>query len=169
VPLSNTKAVTLFAVLALASAVSACSSGDRAGAPANTSNAASPAKPANAPTNAAPTTPETAAIAGMDAATEQAYGAKCAMCHGKDAKGKGNAPNLLEVRDKHTSDEWAAYLKNPKIWEKDNTMPPANLSADESKHVSDWLAATTGKAGAKGGSEDDKGEKSGKTEGIKKS
>jgi cytochrome c553 len=169
----KTKALALTAVLALAGIGIGCGSDEKPAPAAN--NANKPAAPATntAPTNTAPA--PTAEVAGMPADVATICGARCAMCHGKDAKGMNKAPNLYEVKDKHTSDEWVAYLKNPKIWEKDNTMPPIkNLPDADMKKVADWLAVTTGKPGAKG--EDEKGEKgekkddkNGKTEGMKKS
>ena len=164
----KTKALALTAVLAFAGLGLACGSDEKSNPPANNAN-----KPAAPPTNTAPAPAPTTEMAGMPADVATIFGARCAMCHGKDAKGQGKAPNLYEVKDKHTADEWVAYLKNPKIWEKDNTMPPVqNLPEADAKKVADWLAVTTGKPGAKG--DDDKGEKKDdkkneKTEGVKKS
>ena len=166
----KTKALALTAMLAFAGFGLACSSDEKPNAPAN--NANKPAAPATN-TAPAPAPAPTTEMASMPADVATIFGAKCAMCHGKDAKGQGKFPNLYEVKDKHTSDEWVAYLKNPKIWEKDNTMPPVqNLPEADAKKVADWLAVTTGKPGAKG--DDDKGEKKDdkkneKTEGMKKS
>jgi mono/diheme cytochrome c family protein len=164
----KTKALALTAVLAFAGLGLACGSDEKSNPPANNAN-----KPAVPPTNTAPAPAPTTEMAGMPADVATIFGARCAMCHGKDAKGQGKAPNLYEVKDKHTADEWVAYLKNPKIWDKDNTMPPVqNLPEADAKKVADWLAVTTGKPGAKG--DDDKGEKKDdkkneKTEGVKKS
>jgi mono/diheme cytochrome c family protein len=165
--LSKKKAVALTALLAFAGVGFACSSGVGEKTPPPANNAQAP--PATtAPTNAAP--PATSQIAGMPADVQSVFAARCAMCHGQDAKGKGNAPNIFEVKDKHTADEWVAYLKNPKIWDKDNKMPPvANLADADAKKIGEWLAMTTGKPGATGGEKGEKGEKKDeKTEGTKK-
>ncbi len=166
--MSKTKTFALFGMLTLMSVGLACSSG--VGEKTGASNTPAPAPKAPA----APTSPAapTATIAGMTADTQQIFSNKCAMCHGQDAKGMKAAPNLFEVRAKHTSAEWEAYLKDPKIWEKDNTMPKIPLEPEQSKKLADWLAETTGKPGAKGESGEHDGgkdEKGGKTEGMKKS
>ena len=169
----KTKALALTAVLAFAGLGLACGSDEKSNAPANNANkpAAPPTNTAPAPTPAPPTE-----MASMPADVATIFGARCAMCHGKDAKGQGKAPNLYEVKDKHTADEWVGYLKNPKIWDKDNTMPAVqNLPEADMKKVAEWLAMTTGKPGATGGEEkgekkeDKKAEKNEKTEGVKKS
>jgi mono/diheme cytochrome c family protein len=165
--LSKTKALTLTALLVLVSAFWACSSGVGEKSPA-ASNNANANKPATPPATNAPTPPAGGQIAGMSADTQTIFSAKCAVCHGPDAKGGKAAPNILEVKDKHTSAEWEAYLKNTKIWEKDNRMPIIPLTDDERKKLADWLSTTTGKGGgpAEGDKKDEKNEK---TEGTKKS
>ena len=164
----KTKALVLTAMFALAGLGIGCGSDEKPAPAANNAN-----KPATPPVvNTAPATPTTD-VAAMPADVATVFGARCAMCHGKDAKGQGKNPNLYEVKDKHTSDEWVAYLKNPKIWDKDNTMPPiTNLPEADMKKVADWLAVTTGKgagpaADTKGEKKEDKKEE--KTEGVKKS
>lgn len=146
------KIVVLATAVALSGLSWACSgTGTEGNKPAAGNTAPAPAT--NQASNAAPTT--TVSIPGMSADTQQLFELKCALCHGKDAKGIKNAPNLLTVDDKHTSEEWVAYLNNPKIWDKDNNMPKIPLTPEEAKKLGDWLAATTGKNAAA----DDKGEK----------
>ena len=163
----KTKALALTAVLAFAGLGLGCGSDEKPAPAAN--NANKPAPPPTPPPAPAPPTE----MASMPADVATIFGARCAMCHGQDAKGKGKAPNLYEVKDKHTADEWVSYLKNPKIWDKDNTMPaPQNLPEADMKKVAEWLAMTTGKgagpaADTKGEKKEDK--KAEKTEGVKKS
>jgi mono/diheme cytochrome c family protein len=107
------------------------------------SNAA--ASNANATNAAAPTA---AASMTIPDNVKPIYTAKCAGCHGADAKGGPAAPDIFKVKDKHTADEWVSYLKNPKIWEKDNKMPAVKGTDDELKKVGDWLATATGSAPA---------------------
>ena len=119
--MKKSKAIALTGMLALAGFGFACSSG--VGEKGNT-NAPKPTTSAtNAPAPTTPTAPAASAIAGLDAAGAKTYEAKCAGCHGPDAKGTKGAPDIFAVKDKHTSDEWQAYLTNTKIWEKDNKMP----------------------------------------------
>lgn len=159
--------IMLIVPFVLASCTLACNSsgvGEKSGAPANNASASN-----TKPTNAAPAPAPTATVAGIPADVEPIFAAKCAMCHGKDAKGQGNAPNIFDVKDKHTSDQWAAYLKDPKSEDKDSKMPPVQLTPDESKKVSDWLAATTGKAGGAAPADAKDEKKDAKSEGMKKS
>ncbi len=163
--MSKQKVIMLIVPFVLASCTLACNSsgvGEKSGAPANNASASN-----TKPTNAATPAPTTPVAAGIPADVEPIFAAKCAMCHGKDAKGQGNAPSIFDVKDKHTSEQWAAYLKDPKSEDKDSKMPPVQLSADESKKVSDWLAATTGKAGGAAPAPADE-KKDAKSEGMKK-
>lgn len=158
----KTKTIALTGMLALAGFGFACSSG--VGEKGNT-NAAKPTTSATntpAPTNAS-TAPTTSAVAGLDAAGAATYTAKCAGCHGPDAKGTKGAPDIFAVKAKHTSAEWQAYLKDTKIWEKDNKMPVIPLDEAQLKQLGDWLAAETGKGGAPGAMPENKAE-AGKTE-----
>jgi mono/diheme cytochrome c family protein len=111
-------------------------------APTNVSNAT------NKPVNAAPVNsnaaPAIAALPGMDETTHAAFKAKCALCHGQDGKGSGKAPNLFGVKEKHSADEWEAYLKNPRTFEKGNKMPALPLEDGQRKLLAEWLAKTTG-------------------------
>jgi mono/diheme cytochrome c family protein len=149
--LTTSKVIALSALLTVAGIGWACGSseGDKNAKPAMTN--AAPAANANANTNAA----APVMVAGMAADVQPIFAAKCKMCHGPEAKGSGKAPNLFEVKDKHTAAEWATYLRNTKVFDKDNTMPKIPLTDDEVTKLSEWLAATTGKGGAEAG--DDKG------------
>ena len=132
---------TLVPMLAVAAMLvgSACSSPTT---PTNASNATN--KPVNAAPVNANVAPAIAALPGMDEATHAAFKAKCALCHGQDAKGSGKAPNLFAVKDKHTPEQWEGYLKDPRSLEKDNTMPIIPLEDDQRKLLAAWLAKTTG-------------------------
>lgn len=164
--MNRTKTVALTGLLALAGVGFACTSNQPAAT--NAANANKPAATAPAPTTAtAPTTP-TAAVSGLEGAGLQAFNAKCSGCHGPDANGTKAAPGIVGKHEAHTSAEWQAYLKNPKIWEKDNSMPAVKLTDEESKLLGDWLAAVTGKGGAKSDEHEGK-EKAEKSEGVKKS
>lgn len=154
----TSKAITVAAFLALFGLSLACSpaEGDKNAKPATNT-----AAPATANTNAP--APEVVKVAGMPDDVQPIFAAKCKMCHGADAKGSKNAPNLFEVKDKHTAEQWVSYLKNPKIFDKDNNMPTIPLTEPEAKQLASWLAVTVGASGTatsddKGGAAD-KGEK----------
>jgi len=137
--LSKIKLITLASVLVLGGLACACTpAADESKNAKPATNTAPAAVNANKPA-------EVAKVEGMPDDVQPIFAAKCKMCHGADAKGFKAAPNILEVKDKHTSAEWVSYLKNPKIWDKDNTMPAPVLTEDEAKKLGDWLAATTGK------------------------
>lgn len=153
--------VSLTAIALFAAAAWAC--GDNAAenrAPAAPPAATNAAKPAgtNAATNAAAAGSGTAMLVAIPADVQPIFSAKCAMCHGQDAKGGPAAPNIWKVDEKHPSDEWVAYLKNTKIWEKDNKMPNIQATDDEYKKLGDWLATAAGKE-YDGKDADEKGEK----------
>lgn len=132
---------TLVPMLAFAATLvgAACSNPPAPTNVSNTTNKPVNAAPAN--TNAAPAI---AALPGMDEATHAAFKAKCALCHGQDGKGSGKAPNLFEVKEKRPADQWEAYLKDPKTFEKDITMPVIPLEDGQRKLLAEWLAKTTG-------------------------
>jgi len=162
--LSKTKVIALSGLLALAAAGVACTSsgvGEKT-ASGNTNKPTTPAPTATTPTTPAPT----ATVAGLEGPSAKTYEEKCSGCHGADAKGSKGAPSILEVKDSHSSAEWQAYLKNTKIWDKNNRMPVIPLDEAQLKQMGDWLAATTGKGAKTETAAPDKGAK---TEGAKKS
>jgi mono/diheme cytochrome c family protein len=146
--IASSLTVVLFATL-----IWACGGSEPAhnNAPAPATNKAAPtnanASNANA-ANANAAAPTAAASMTIPDDVKPLYTAKCAGCHGADAKGGAAAPDIFKVRDKHTADEWAAYLKNPKSVEKDSKMPPVKGTDDELKKVGAWLATATGTAPA---------------------
>jgi mono/diheme cytochrome c family protein len=161
----------LVAALFVSGAAGACSQTSE-----NTNGATN--KTTNAPavnTNTAATSNTnagTGVVVDIPADVQPIYAAKCAGCHGQDGKGNKVAPSVLEIADKHTADEWAAYLKDTKIWEKDNKMPVVKLTDEELKTLSAWIASNSGKAPSAGtstGEKDDKSEKGGKGEKSEKS
>ena len=142
--MSKTTAAALTLTFACSSLLAACA-GDapKTPPPPPANNAAAPASNANK----APAAPAAEMkVAGMPADAQPIFAAKCAVCHGPDATGKPPAPNIFEVKDKHTPEEWVKYFENPKAFEKDSKMPPVKLTPDEAKKLADWLAATTGGA-----------------------
>lgn len=154
------KLAALSVVLGLSGLLWAC--GNAPETPKNTNAAAKNAAP---PANKPETPPTTAAVAGMPDDVAAIFSKTCGGCHGPDAKGTKIAPNIFEVKEKHTAEEWLSYLRNPKIFEQDNTMGAISektLADPEAKKVAEWLAVTTGKGGAATDAKmgDDKGEKS---------
>lgn len=135
----RTRSLVLVNALALVFVAGACSKSTPTSNVSNVSNKPSNAAPANA--NAAPVI---AALPGMDEATHAVFKAKCTLCHGQDGKGSGKAPDLFAVTDKHSADEWEAYLEDPKTFDKKNKMPALPMEADQRKLMAAWLAKTIG-------------------------
>lgn len=144
--MSKTKASALTLVLACSGLLAACAGDPPKTSPANVNTASAPATNASKPADPKPVEMK---VAGMPADTQPIFAAKCASCHGPDATGKPPAANILQVKDKHTSEVWQQYLANPKSLEKDSKMPPIQLTPDEAKKIGDWLAVTTGGGAAK--------------------
>ncbi len=88
--------------------------------------------------------PEPKPVSAVPADLQVLYGKKCAFCHGKEARGGAQGPNILAEDDKHSADEWTAYLKNPKVFSKKNRMPKPKLTDDEAKQLGTWLATAVG-------------------------
>jgi mono/diheme cytochrome c family protein len=139
-------------VVALACAVSFWACAGREGARNQ------PAAPAS-PTAAAPAlspSQETALLADLPVDVQPIFVTKCAECHGLDARGGPAAPNILELDEKHTPEQWIAYLKNPQS--RNKKMPRIVATQEEYRVLGEWLAITTAKASG-AGEERKRGEK----------
>jgi mono/diheme cytochrome c family protein len=141
----------------IAAALWACGGSEPAGnaTAANNANrvvvANTPAANANA-TNASAANANaasTATASAIPADVQPLFTSKCSACHGADATGGPAAPNIFKVKDRHTPEQWAAYLKNPKSLEKNSRMPPVNATEEEYKKLGAWLATATGGGAAK--------------------
>jgi mono/diheme cytochrome c family protein len=139
------------AVASLAALMLACGGSEPAqnAAPAaNNANRAAAANtnktPASNTANANAAMPAGTSASALPADVQPLFTAKCSACHGPDATGGPAAPNIFKVKDKHTADQWIAYLKNPKSLEKNSKMPPVKATEEEYKKLGAWLATATG-------------------------
>jgi len=143
------RVASMVAVIPFAAMMWACGGAEP---PANTAptpatnKAPVPSNANSANVNAAPASNTNAASAAMTipADVKPIFTAKCAGCHGADATGGPAAPSICKVKDKHTTDEWIKYLKDPKSLDKDSKMPPVSGTDAELKTVASWLSEATG-------------------------
>ena len=154
-PMRKQAAVPMVKLVSLVAALSIPALGGACAGPAGGGNEASvPPDGAANSSPAAAAKPSAAILVDMPADVEPIFASKCAVCHGRDARGGPVAPNIFEIEEKHTSKEWVAYLRDPKIWDKQ--MPPIQATHEEYTKLGDWLASVTGKASDKGGGEQKK-------------